>query len=102
MDTVTQVKLRVISRDVSLQHLSMHTPNLKELTLDGSYVSSLRDLGCRLVNLTILRVNRCSLTSLDGLMGLEHLEELYAANNMIDNVMPCTCLEKVKTIDVRR
>jgi hypothetical protein len=31
LDRVTQVKLRVIARDVPLQHLSVHIPALREL-----------------------------------------------------------------------
>lgn len=92
----------MISRDVSLQLLMIHTPLLRELTLDGSYVSSLRDLGCGLKNLKILRVNRCSLTSFDGTFGLETVEELYAAGNSIETLCPCSFLPNIKVLDVRK
>lgn len=97
--SVTEVKLRVISRDAGLQHLSVHTPNLRELTLDGSVVSSLRDLGCRLHSLKVLKVNRCKLKCLDGLNGLRNIEKLYAANNKLTDLTPCTSLEFVRHID---
>lgn len=80
----------------------IHTPLLRELTLDGSYVSSLRDLGCGLKNLKILRVNRCSLTSFDGTFGLESVEELYAAGNAIENLCHCSFLPNIRVLDVRR
>lgn len=102
LETITEVKLRVISRDVSLQHLNIHTPLLRELTLDGSYVSSLRDLGCGLQNLKILRVNRCGLTSLDGTFGLESVEELYAADNLIESPVQCSYLPNIRIVDLRR
>lgn len=102
LKNVTQVKLRVIARDVSLQHLNIYTPILRELTLDGSVISSLRDLGCKLKCLKILRVNRCGLTSFDGLFGLETLEELHAGYNNIENVSPCSHLPEIKLIDVRK
>lgn len=102
LKNVTEVKLRVIARDVSLQHLSIHTPLLRELTLDGSVISSLRDIGCSLKHLKILRVNRCGLTCFDGLFGLETLEEIYAGNNKIEDVSPCSHLPGIKLIDVRK
>lgn len=99
---MTQVKLRVIARDVSLQHLNIHTPILRELTLDGSMISSLRDLGCQLKCLKILKVNRCGLVSFDGLFGLETLEELYAGYNYLEDVTPCSHLPNIKVIDVKQ
>lgn len=102
LQSITKIKLRVIANEVGLQNLNIYTPNLTALTLDGSQILSLRDLGCSLQNLKILRVNNCSLTSLDGLYGLENLEELYAGDNEIADVLSCSCLTKVKTIDFRR
>ncbi|XP_072399570.1 leucine-rich repeat-containing protein 56-like isoform X2 [Diabrotica undecimpunctata] len=102
LTTVTQLKLRVISRETTLQYLSFYTPALRELTLDGSVVSSLRDLGFGLKNLKILKVNRCGLTCIDGVFGFEHLEELYIANNEINTLSPCAFLNKVRVLDVRR
>lgn len=99
---VTQVKLQVISVDVSLQYLSYHTPLLRELILDGSIISSLRDLGCGLKCLKILRINRCGLKHLDGTFGLESLEELYATKNAIKDISPCYNLPNIKVLDVRK
>ncbi|RZC36769.1 leucine-rich repeat-containing protein 56, partial [Asbolus verrucosus] len=99
---VTQVKLRVIARDVPLQHLSFHIPALRELILDGSVLSSFRDLGSGLKNLKILKVNRCGVECLDGMLNLESLEELYAADNCIENCMPCAFLSSIKIIDLSR
>lgn len=66
---MTQIKLRVIARDLALQQLGVFLPALRELTLDGSIISSLRDLGDGLRNLKILRVNRCQLSCIDGVFG---------------------------------
>lgn len=102
MASVTQVKLQVIAVDICLQHINIHLPQLMDLNLEGSVLSSLRDLGCGLNNLKILRVSRCGLTSLDGLFGLQSLEELYAPNNTIEDLSPCTFLPNIKHIDLKR
>ncbi|KAK9753454.1 hypothetical protein QE152_g1989 [Popillia japonica] len=98
----TTVKLQVIAIDVSLQYLSYHTPLLQELILDGSVISSLRDLGCGLKCLKILRVNRCGLKHIDGTFGIDSLEELYATKNSIQDISPCVNLPKIRIIDVRK
>nr|XP_023017635.1 leucine-rich repeat-containing protein 56 [Leptinotarsa decemlineata] len=102
LSTVTHIKLRVISREVTLQHLSIYTPALRELILDGSMVTSLRDIGGGLKNLKILRVNHCGLTCIDGVFGIDTLEELYAADNSITNLAPCAFLANIRIVDVRR
>ncbi|CAG9858567.1 unnamed protein product [Phyllotreta striolata] len=102
LSTVTQLKLRVISREVTLQHLSIYTPALRELTLDGSAVYSLRDIGIGLKNLKILKVNRCGLNCIDGVFSIEQLEELYASDNEIDTLAPCAFLSCLRILDVRR
>ncbi|CAG9823030.1 unnamed protein product [Phaedon cochleariae] len=102
LTTVTQLKLRVISREVTLQYLNIYTPALRELTLDGSVIASLRDLGDGLKNLKILRANRCELACIDGVFGLENLEELYAADNAISSLAPCAFLTHLNILDVRR
>ncbi|CAH0560343.1 unnamed protein product [Brassicogethes aeneus] len=102
LQSITQLKLKVIAREVPLQQLSIHTPFLRELILDGSIVSTLRDLGCGLKNLKILRVNRCMLTCIDSVFGFEMLEELYAADNDIKDLLPCAFLTNLKILDVRR
>lgn len=85
-----------------MQYLYLHTPALRELILDGSVVSSLRDIGTGLKNLRILKVNRCGLTCIDGVFGFENLEELYAAHNVLNNLAQCAFLSNLKVLDVRR
>lgn len=99
---MTQVKLKVISREITLQHLNFHVPNLRELILDGSVIDSLRDIGNDLKNLKILKVNQCGLTCIDGVFGFENLEELYAADNDIRNIAQCAFLSNLKKLNLRR
>ncbi|XP_017772059.1 PREDICTED: leucine-rich repeat-containing protein 56 [Nicrophorus vespilloides] len=102
LDGLSELKLKVIAQEVGLQHLSTYAPVLCELTLDGSVVSSLRDLGCGLKTLKTLRVNKCGLTSLDGIFGMPNLEKLYAAGNSIRDLCPCTSLQSINLIDARK
>ncbi|PSN47239.1 hypothetical protein C0J52_16562 [Blattella germanica] len=102
LSTVRDIRLRVISRDMSLQRLALFIPNLRELNLDGSCLGSLRDLGCGLMSLQVLRVARCGLESLDGTFGITSLRELYASNNRVDDVGPCSCLSHIRTLDLSK
>ena len=50
--------------------------------LDGcSHLSSLRDLGTRLQDLTRLSIKKCGLTDLDGLNAFPSLQELDISDN---------------------
>ncbi|KDR24342.1 Leucine-rich repeat-containing protein 56 [Zootermopsis nevadensis] len=98
--SVRDIKLRVISREMSLHRLALFVPNLRELNLEGSFLGSLRDLGCGLASLNVLRVSRCGLESLDGTFGLTNLRELHASHNMVDDASPCSALPHIRIIDL--
>uniref|UniRef100_A0A1Q3FT77 Protein phosphatase 1 regulatory subunit n=1 Tax=Culex tarsalis TaxID=7177 RepID=A0A1Q3FT77_CULTA len=98
---VTEIKLKVISHMTSLQRIPFFIPNLRSLTLEGSIVMTLRDLGCDMTSLVYLNVSRCSLKNLDGTSGLETLEELVADHNQIEEVGPCTNLVQIKKISLK-
>jgi hypothetical protein len=60
-----------------------------------------RDLGCSLTNLKVLKVDRCSLDSLDGVFGLSSVIELSAAYNRIEDLTPAIFLEHLKILNLR-
>lgn len=98
-EEVRILKLKVIGRDVSLQHLPIYAPKLTKLTLDESILNSLRDLGSGLSNLKYLSVNNCGLTSLDGIMALLTMEEFHAAGNRLMDLSGCVSLNEVRRIN---
>ncbi|XP_075972220.1 uncharacterized protein LOC142974015 [Anticarsia gemmatalis] len=98
--TIREAKLRVVAERIGLRRLHVLAPRLRKLTLDGSAIASLRDLGIGLVHLKILSISRCNLTSLDGVWGLGALRELYAAGNRIQDLQPLAALQKLHTLDL--
>ncbi|XP_049865503.1 uncharacterized protein LOC126366438 [Pectinophora gossypiella] len=97
---IREAKLRVVAERVGLRRLHVLAPRIRSLTLDGSALSSLRDLGTELVHLKILSVNRCGLTSLDGIWGLSALRELHAAGNRLQDLQPLAALQKLHTLNL--
>ncbi|XP_045492238.1 uncharacterized protein LOC123691741 isoform X2 [Colias croceus] len=97
---IREAKLRVVAERVGLRRLHVLAPRLRSLTLDGSAISSLRDLGIGLVHLKFLSVNRCGLTSLDGIWGLGTLRELNAAGNRLHDLNPLAVLQKLHTLNL--
>lgn len=75
-------------------------PNLRELKLSNSVIGSLRDLGIGLVNLQILWVDKCGLTSLDGIIAMPELKELYASFNDIIELSPLNLHDKIEILDL--
>ncbi|XP_059061966.1 uncharacterized protein LOC131854818 [Achroia grisella] len=97
---IREAKLRVVAERVGLRRLHVLTPRLRSLTLDGSALSSLRELGIGLIHLKILSINRCGLTSLDGVWGLGALREMYACGNKIKDLQPLGALQKLHTLNL--
>ncbi|KAL0272792.1 UNVERIFIED_CONTAM: hypothetical protein PYX00_005634 [Menopon gallinae] len=100
LGNVLSLRIKVISRLVSLQRMSLFMTNLRELDLEGSILSSLRDIGCNLKFLQVLKVGNCQLDSLDGTFGLTSLRQLYAQRNQISDVSPCSNLPHIQHIDL--
>ncbi|CAB3228629.1 unnamed protein product [Arctia plantaginis] len=97
---IREAKLRVIADRIGLRRLHIFAPRLRKLILDGSAIGSLRELGIGLTRLKILSINRCNLTSLDGIWGLGSLREMYAAGNRLQDLQPLAVLQKLHTLDL--
>ncbi|XP_052758379.1 uncharacterized protein LOC113513815 isoform X3 [Galleria mellonella] len=97
---IREAKLRVVAERVGLRRLHVLTPRLRSLILDGSALSSLRELGIGLVHLKILSISRCGLASLDGVWGLGALQEMYASGNKIKDLQPLGALQKLHTLNL--
>ncbi|XP_032511975.2 uncharacterized protein LOC116766276 [Danaus plexippus] len=98
--SIREAKLRVVAERVGLRRLHVLVPHLKSLILDGSALTSLRDLGIGLVHLKKLSVSRCGLTSLDGVWGLNSLRELHASGNRLKDFHQLAALQKLHTLDL--
>ncbi|XP_025199204.1 acidic leucine-rich nuclear phosphoprotein 32 family member E-like isoform X3 [Melanaphis sacchari] len=82
--------------------LGTYVPNLVELDLTDSFLPSFRDFAFKLDNLKILKVASCHLKSLDGVWNIPNLEELFASDNDINDLMLCSTLVKLITLDLSR
>ncbi|KAL3139522.1 hypothetical protein ABBQ38_003845 [Trebouxia sp. C0009 RCD-2024] len=88
LEDVTFLDAVVDCSETSLSNLGEKMPLLRELKLNNSALSSVRDLGSKLRHLQVLWISHCGLLGLDGLSALPSLRELYAAFNQIDNLEP--------------
>ncbi|XP_001353532.2 uncharacterized protein [Drosophila pseudoobscura] len=101
LEAVESVRLRVISYTISLSRLSLFLPRLQNLDLSGSVLSSLRDLGYGLLQLTHLNISNCGLNSFDGTSGLPAIRVLIADGNMIQRVDPLVELVQLRVLRAR-
>ncbi|XP_034481624.1 nischarin [Drosophila innubila] len=101
LEHVESVRLRVISYSISLSRLSLFLPRLQQLDLSGSVLSSLRDLGYGLMQLTHLNISNCGLNSFDGTSGLPAIRVLIADGNMIQRVGPLSELSQLQVLQAR-
>lgn len=101
LKTLERVHLKIKSTMICIQHLEVFLPNLVALDLDGSELSSLRDLGIHL-RIKTLNVSRCGLYNLDGTTGLTTLVELVADENHISSVGQLCNLGELQKLSLRR
>eukprot|EP00761_Pharyngomonas_kirbyi_P010148 gb/GECH01010166.1/.p1 GENE.gb/GECH01010166.1/~~gb/GECH01010166.1/.p1 ORF type:complete len:153 (+),score=29.36 gb/GECH01010166.1/:1-459(+) len=75
-------------------------PNLKQLKLNNSSISSVRDLGTSLRDLQVLWMSHVGIKELDGIGTLENVKELYLAFNNIQELSPLMSLEHLQVLDL--
>ncbi|XP_007427327.2 leucine-rich repeat-containing protein 56 [Python bivittatus] len=103
LDDLRQVKaleMRVNTRENSLGNFGSYLPNLKQLKLNGSVLTSVRDLGTALPHLQVLWMARCGLPDLDGISSCCSLKELYIAYNNIGDLSQISLLEHLEILDL--
>ena len=80
-----------------LSDFGFHLNNLKHLTLTGSHISSLNELGTSFNQLQSLNVSHCNLEDLSGVICFEPLIELDASFNKIQDLID---IEMCATIEI--
>ncbi|XP_065196094.1 uncharacterized protein LOC135827540 isoform X2 [Sycon ciliatum] len=100
LGTITFLELQVNTHHQSLGNFGSHVPNLKHLKLNGSPLKSLRDVGSQFDKLLFLGIAGCGLHTLDGLMGMPNLLELYAAHNFVSDLNSLLSADQLRVIDL--
>ncbi|XP_072129318.1 leucine-rich repeat-containing protein 56 isoform X2 [Mobula birostris] len=100
LQLVKFLEMCVNTQGSSLGNFGEYLPNLVQLKLNGSFITSVRDLGTSLTNLQVLWMARSGLTDLDGIPAFSSLKELYVAYNNISDVSPVSMLEHLEVLDL--
>eukprot|EP01135_Chromosphaera_perkinsii_P011201 Nk52_evm28s2356 gene=Nk52_evmTU28s2356 len=100
LEDVDYLELKVDTSDNTLGNFGTLLPNMTQLKVSGSYISSVRDLGSSLSNLTVLWMAKCGLSDLDGISSLSNIVELYLAFNELSDLGPLTMLDNLQLVDV--
>eukprot|EP00613_Pedinella_sp_CCMP2098_P053054 CAMPEP_0171896328 /NCGR_PEP_ID=MMETSP0992-20121227/47515_1 /TAXON_ID=483369 /ORGANISM="non described non described, Strain CCMP2098" /LENGTH=924 /DNA_ID=CAMNT_0012524325 /DNA_START=89 /DNA_END=2861 /DNA_ORIENTATION=- len=99
---VTSLDLVLDSKDrqQGAEALGWLLPSLHTLVLDGSCLSSLRDLGTDLKGLTSLSLTDAGLEELDGISALPSLRSLKLRNNRVNDLTPLCMHESLQVLDL--
>jgi len=100
LSKVISLDLVVDTSESSLGSLGNYLPNIRELRLSGSRISSVRDLGTTLRSLQVLWMSRCGLQDLDGIGSIGKLRELYLSYNEISDVSPLSMVDSLELVDI--
>merc|ERR1711963_754096 len=74
------------TEETSLHNLSKDVSKIKILTINDSYVPSLRALSSNLKSLQVLKIPNCGISDIDGLAICTHLKELYLPFNEVTSM----------------
>ncbi|XP_073999215.1 leucine-rich repeat-containing protein 56 isoform X2 [Rhodnius prolixus] len=102
LTSIQSIKLKLMTKDLPLYNMNLHLPGLKELDLESSNIHSLRELGANMQRLHVLRLGRCKLSSLDGILSFGNLIEFSAPENVITDIGLLGYLPKIMIIDISR
>ena len=94
------IKLTIDKNFGMLNDIGYYLPNLIELNLEGSEVSSILDIGISFENLLKLNVSKCKLFDLSGIVCFKKLEELNASNNMIRDLIDLEMCSEIKILNL--
>ena len=100
LDNVATLQMVVDTTENSLGNFGLYLPNLKELDLSNSILTSLRDLGSSLKKVEVLWLTKCQIVDLDGIPTFSNVTELYLAYNHINNLSDLSMMENLRTLDL--
>merc|ERR1712173_366779 len=101
VDDETEISLVDLNtEETSLHNLSKNVTQIKILTINDSYVPSLRALSSNLKSLQVLKIPNCGISDIDGLAICKQLKELYLPFNEITTMASLMFLTNLETIDL--
>ncbi|CAL8359682.1 unnamed protein product [Lota lota] len=100
LSQITSLEICVDTQENTLGNIGAYLPRLVELRLNNSTMASVRDLGSTLTHLQVLRLSRCCLHDLDGIIPFTHLKELYMAYNSVSDLSQLSMLDHLQVLDV--
>ena len=94
------LKLKIKKNFGMLNDIGYYIPNLIELNLEGSEISSILDIGISFQNLIKLNVSNCKFIDLSGIICFKKLEELNASNNLIKDLIDLEMCNQIKILNL--
>lgn len=100
LNSVGDLALTIDGTNMSVDGVWSSLPSLRSLVLDGSRLTSFRDLGTGLKHLHTLSFAASGLRDLDGIGALSGLRELRLERNNLSDVTPLACHANLRLLDL--
>jgi Leucine-rich repeat (LRR) protein len=99
--TDTEISLVDLNtEETSLHNLGKDVTKIQILTINDSYVPSLRALSSNLRSLQVLKIPNCGIADIDGLAICKQLKEVYLPFNEITSLASLMFLTNLEIIDL--
>ena len=99
LSKVTSLVMDINTKKTTLGNFGQYLPALKHLTLNGSFIPSVRDIGTSFHFLTVLYLCECNLSDVDGISAMQNLEELHISHNDVVDASPVSFLDQLKVLN---
>ena len=100
VESVTFLEVRINAEEIVMRDLGVRLPNLTEMKLNNSNITSFRDLGTAFKNLSVLWLARSNVQELDGISGLVSIKEIYLAFNEIKDLSALVGCDGLEVLDL--
>jgi Leucine-rich repeat (LRR) protein len=101
LHSVRYLEITLDLKRTSINQVLDYLPSLRQLVLttDGP-MTSVRDLGVNVKNLTMVSVSNCGLKDLDGISSLASIVDLRLSYNNIDDLTPLALHDTLEILDL--
>ena len=99
LNQVHTIKIEVNTKETTLGNFGKYLPSLKQLTLNNSFIPSIRDIGTSFHQLTTLVLSKCHLSDVDGIATIQNLVKLDISCNNVNDISPVSFLDELKEFD---
>ena len=99
LNEVQSIEIKVNTKETTVGNFGKYLPALTQLTLNNSFIPSIRDIGTSFHCLTTLYLSKCCLSDVDGIATIQNLTKLDISSNNVSDISPISFLDNLRELN---